>query len=221
MAKILVVSTDELELVGLEAGIKTKHEVVTAKDVRTALQMLKSEKPDGVVAKLAARGPGAIQVLQFIKDYRLGIPVLVIVDPKAASQKPTAVKLQAKGFVNAPVRREELVAAVDNLVASAGEQEAPPPLTSIEERGNLTDLAQRMNRAMKCPIGKNQVYVKSPMFRGGILRQEKARIALKCKVRPMYGMSQEVYFEHIQKICCGDPEGQCEALKKYREHGAR
>jgi len=221
MAKILVMSTDELELLGFEAGIKTKHDVVTANDVRSALKMVKSEKPDGVVAKMNARGPGAIQILQFIKDYRLNVPVLVVVDPKAASLKPTAVKLLAKDFVSAPVRREELLAAVDKIVASSDGEEKPPPLTSIEERGNLTDLAKRMNQAVKCAIGQNQVYVRSPMFRGGILKQEKTRIALKCKVRPMYGMSQEVYFEHIQKVCCGDCEGLCEALKKYREHGAR
>ena len=28
-------------------------------------------------------------------------------------------------------------------------------------------------------------------------------------------------FEHIQEVCCGDPDTSCEALKQYREKGAR
>lgn len=90
-----------------------------------------------------------------------------------------------------------------------------PPLAPEETTGNLTVLQQRMDREMKCPAGKGQVYLRSLLTGKGTT---KPRIALRCSLRKDVNLPREVFFEHIRDVCCSDPE-QCEAFKAFKARG--
>jgi len=220
VANVLIVDRDKLELQALEATLATKHQALAFRKAREGLKSIVESQPDVIVAKLEKRGGPAIEILQFLKDSRRRIPTVVLVPLEAAERKSDAVKLFAKLFVKSPAPRQDLFQAIESALAhEATGAEKPPPLTPIEERSNLTQLCRELNSRVKCGIGRNQVYVQSVLK--GSQTRTRPRVALKCKARPMFGFTQDVYFEHIQKVCCGNSDTLCEALKLYKEKGAR
>ncbi|MFH1746992.1 MAG: hypothetical protein ABIG44_08100 [Planctomycetota bacterium] len=88
-----------------------------------------------------------------------------------------------------------------------------PPLTPEELTGNLSQFEHRLNREMRCPAGRNQVYVRSLLTGTSTTRP---RIALKCPLRRDIGQTPDVFYEHIRDVCCGDHE-QCPAWQAMKE----
>ncbi len=87
-----------------------------------------------------------------------------------------------------------------------------PPLTKEESTISLTVLERNLNSQMKCPAGRNQVYLRSLVTGRGALPP---RVTLKCRLRKEIGQPQDVYYEHIRDVCCGDPDS-CEAWTKLK-----
>lgn len=93
------------------------------------------------------------------------------------------------------------------------EQAFGPPLTAEELGANLSELERRLNREMKCPAGRNQVFLRSLLTGNGTTPP---RVALKCGYRRDIGLRAEVFYEHIRDCCCGDPE-KCEAYRAFKQ----
>lgn len=104
---------------------------------------------------------------------------------------------------------EEKKAKLSALV----QQSFGPPLVAEEQKGNLSEIEKRLNREMKCPAGKNQVFIRSLVSPTGTTQP---RIALKCHLRKDAGMTAEVFYEHIRDVCCANPDG-CPAYKKFKD----
>lgn len=109
---------------------------------------------------------------------------------------------KAKRAEARPARKKSLV-----------QEEFGPPLTAEELSGNLSDIERSLNAGMKCPAGRNQVFIRSLLTGNGTTRP---RIALKCGLRRDAGMKPEVFYEHIRDVCCANHEG-CPAYQKFRE----
>lgn len=88
-----------------------------------------------------------------------------------------------------------------------------PPLQPEEKNGNLSILQHQLNAAMKCPAGKNQVYIRSLVTLKGTTPP---RIALKCSLRRDAGLSAEVFLEEVRSVCCGEPN-QCPAYQQFKQ----
>ena len=98
-------------------------------------------------------------------------------------------------------------------LSSLVQQQFGPPLVAEEQKGNLSEIEKRFNREMKCPAGKNQVFIRSLVSATGTTQP---RIALKCHLRKDAGMPAEVFFEHIRDVCCTNPDN-CPAYKKFKD----
>lgn len=96
---------------------------------------------------------------------------------------------------------------------SAAAKAFGPPITPEETKANLSDLERSLNRDMKCPAGKNQVFIRSLITKAG---PTPPRIALKCTYRKDIHLPAEVFYEHIRDVCCGDPS-QCPAYQAFKE----
>lgn len=104
-----------------------------------------------------------------------------------------------------PERRKRTISRVG--------EEFGPPITAEEEGANLSELEHKLNREMKCPAGKNQVFIRSLLTGNGTTQP---RIALKCHLRREIGLKPQVFYEYIRDVCCSDPE-QCEAYRDLKE----
>lgn len=101
----------------------------------------------------------------------------------------------------------------DSSAATEAKQRVQPPALRPEElRGNLNRLQNDLNREMKCPAGKNQVYIRSLVTMQGTTPP---RIALKCSYRRDVGESVDVYLDEMRRLCCGDPQ-QCSAYRAFQ-----
>ena len=87
------------------------------------------------------------------------------------------------------------------------------PLRPEEKTGNLSILQHQLNAEMKCPTGKNQVYIRSLVTLKGTTPP---RIALKCSLRRDAGLSAEVYLDDVRSLCCGDPNN-CAAYQQFKQ----
>ncbi len=108
-------------------------------------------------------------------------------------------------------------AALRTAKLNAVAQNFGPPLVPEETGGNLSVLEKKLNGEMKCPAGKNQVFIRSLVVAGGTTPP---RIALKCHLRKDVGLSAEVYYTHIREVCCGNPE-QCPAYMNFKDRFVR
>jgi hypothetical protein len=88
-----------------------------------------------------------------------------------------------------------------------------PPLTPDELTCNLSEIQNEFNHEIKCPAGRNQVYVRSLLTGTSTTRP---RISLRCALRRDIGQVPDVFFEHIRDVCCCDPET-CEAWRAMQE----
>jgi hypothetical protein len=100
------------------------------------------------------------------------------------------------------------------MLARSKTQEAfGPPLTPQELTGNLSVLQNQLNTDMKCPAGRNQVYVRSLLTGHSTTRP---RISLKCALRRDIRLSPDVFYEYIRDVCCSNPE-ECEAWRAMQK----
>ena len=86
------------------------------------------------------------------------------------------------------------------------------------ERVSLTQLQRKLNLEMRCPAGKNQVYVLSRMKTNGRIKREAPQVCIDCKIRNYLGWRKRVYLDFIRKVCCGDHKLMCEAYLKFMAH---
>jgi len=211
VACVLIVSGNELERELIRAYLSREHQVTTVDRLNGAVKSLKRQKPDVLIAQLSKKSPEAVHLLTHLRDYRLTVPTIVVTDRNCADLKAAARKLGACAFVDRPVSESALQAAV--AAAARGTSTASddvPPLTSEEQRANITQLAKELNGRMKCPAGLRQVFLQSFITSAGT--KTTPRVCLRCKVRAEFGMRPHVYYEHIRDICCGDPR-RCEAFR--------
>ena len=87
-----------------------------------------------------------------------------------------------------------------------------PPITGEENGQNLSLLVNHLNATMKCPAGRQQVFLHSFIEFG---QKAVPRVCLRCPIRVGLGMPQYVYYEHIRDICCNTP-ARCEAMSSFR-----
>jgi hypothetical protein len=83
-----------------------------------------------------------------------------------------------------------------------------------KEQISLLQLQQKLNAAMQCPAGKNQVYVLSQLKSNGRITKIAPQVCLDCKCRGYLGWRKRIDAEFIQKVCCGDPKRGCEAYQR-------
>lgn len=213
MSRILVIHHDHSIRSNLEAIVKTRHEVEGAKELIAGIKQIARRRPDLILVSQDAKKEEGTRLLKYLKDNELRIPVVVVASRGAGVYQPTAMRLGARAFIEYPVdekRLTEAMAAAQQAHAAA--LAGPPPITDEELSSNLSVLESKLNRAMKCFAGRNQVYIQSIILGG---RTTKPRIALKCGLRAEYGLSKDVYYEFVRDVCCCDP-AKCEAIQKFQ-----
>ena len=93
-------------------------EVVEAEDGLAAIERYFLEKPDVVLLDLVMRGMYGLEVLEKLRQLDANARIIVVSADIQSSSQELAVQAGAKGFINKPFDRAEILAALD--VAMAG-----------------------------------------------------------------------------------------------------
>jgi len=83
----------------------------------------------------------------------------------------------------------------------------------MTEHESLNDKANRLNREIKCPMGRKQVFIHGSILRSSDLA-EPPEIKMRCKLRSMRGNKELVPLEFIETVCARDPM-LCPYYRKY------
>lgn len=79
---------------------------------------------------------------------------------------------------------------------------------------SLTEKANRLNCEMKCPMGKNQVYIHGSIIRAS--DDDPPEIRLRCKLRTMRGDRDPIGLRYIENVCIRNPK-LCPTYRNYHE----
>jgi two-component system chemotaxis response regulator CheY len=112
-SKILVVDDSALARRNLRLILEPAgYEVVEAEDGLVALERYFLEKPDVVMLDLVMKGMYGLDVLKKLRELDPDARVLVVSADVQRSSHELVEEAGAKGFVNKPFDREEILAAL-------------------------------------------------------------------------------------------------------------
>ena len=116
-SKVLVVDDSALARRNLRLILEPAgYEVVEAEDGLVALERYFLEKPDVVLLDLVMRGMYGLDVLKKLRELDPDARVLVVSADVQRSSHELVEEAGAKGFVNKPFDREEILAALQAAV---------------------------------------------------------------------------------------------------------
>lgn len=122
-----IMTVDDSRAVRLTIVLALKssgHRVVEAASGEEALELMKTEKVDLILADFNMPGMDGAQLVRHIKaedDYRK-IPVIMLTTENARVRLSEAKEAGAAGWMNKPFKTEQLVAAVKALAEKFGLQ---------------------------------------------------------------------------------------------------
>jgi len=115
MAKILIVDDSSMSRRIVRGYLESAgHEVTEASDGMTALDQYNLEKPDIVLLDLVMSGMGGLEVLQKLREADSQARVIVATADIQNTTRDMAAQAGSRGFLNKPIRREELLTAVNS-----------------------------------------------------------------------------------------------------------
>ncbi len=102
-------------------GIKTllsgeDYSIVEAKGGREALDLIESEAPQVILLDLLMPHPDGQAVLEELKKLTLAPPVIVLSADIQETTQQRCYALGAANFLRKPPRREDLIAAIEELL---------------------------------------------------------------------------------------------------------
>lgn len=95
------------------------HTVVEAEDGRQAIQAFNTQDFDCVVTDLVMPGIDGIRLLHRIRGFDRELPVFIVSADVQESTRAVCQKLGITGFLNKPVKKSILQAAVDEALAQS------------------------------------------------------------------------------------------------------
>ena len=114
-AKILVVDDSSLSRRIVRGILESAgHEVTEAADGMAAIDRYSVEKPDLVLLDLVMGGMGGLEVLQKLRESDSEARVIVATADIQTSTREMAAQAGSRGFLNKPIRKEELLSAANS-----------------------------------------------------------------------------------------------------------
>jgi two-component system chemotaxis response regulator CheY len=116
--KILIVDDSALSRRTLRRILEAaNYEVIEADDGMTALEAYFLEKPNLVLLDLVMKGMYGLDVLKKLRELDPGARVLVVSADVQSSSHELVEEAGAKGFVNKPFDRDQILDALNAAVA--------------------------------------------------------------------------------------------------------
>ena len=170
MRSILVVDDDEVLRTRLEKSFMRRGLVVfVASDFDSAVDQVKSHKPDLAVLDLKMPGQSGLDLLKELKAISPATKIVILTGYGSITNAVEAVKLGATNYVTKPADADDVLHAFDEKLEDDVEPEFPPPsLASAQWEhiqrvladcgGNISEAARRLDiprRTLQRKLKKN------------------------------------------------------------------
>lgn len=150
MATILVIEPDAHDRELLSRQLQANgHEVTTAEDSVAGIKALLSERPDIIISPINMPYINGVELLQAIRGDALtkSIPLIFLTTGERHDWSE-AIKLGVSGYVNKPIRTDELMAEIDWALINANIHKYFPELND-PRRETLSTLVQALRSRSK------------------------------------------------------------------------
>ena len=119
--KILICEDEEIMLTALEFRLRKQgFEVLLAENGKIALEKIKEEQPDLVVADIMMPFVSGLELIEFIrKDMRNTLPIIIISAIEHEETVLKAFRLGATDFITKPFKPNELVLRIKKIFQEA------------------------------------------------------------------------------------------------------
>jgi DNA-binding response OmpR family regulator len=141
MAGLILVIEDEPGIVDfLERGLRAHgFDVVSALDAESGMERARAEDADLVVLDLMLPGRSGLEVLEWLRDSRPGLPVIVLTALDDVEHRVTGLDAGAADYLTKPFSLSELAARIRAQLRMA----AQVPQTTLNAGGVQIDLLTR------------------------------------------------------------------------------
>lgn len=115
--KILICEDEEIMLTALEFRLRKQgFDVILAENGKIALQKVKEETPDLIVADIMMPFVSGLELIEFIrKEMRNAVPVIVISALEREDVVLEAFRLGATDFIAKPFKPNELILRIKRI----------------------------------------------------------------------------------------------------------
>jgi two-component system alkaline phosphatase synthesis response regulator PhoP len=115
--KILICEDEEIMLTALEFRLRKQgFEVLIAENGKIALEKIKTEKPDLVVADILMPYVTGLELIEFVrKDMRNALPIIVISALEHEDVVLEAFRMGATDFIAKPFKPNELILRIKRI----------------------------------------------------------------------------------------------------------
>lgn len=115
--KILICEDEEIMLTALEFRLRKQgFEVLLAENGKIAIEKIKAEKPDLVVADIIMPFVSGLELIEFVrKDMRNALPIIIISALEHEDVVLEAFRLGATDFITKPFRPNELILRIKRI----------------------------------------------------------------------------------------------------------
>ncbi|MFK8101523.1 MAG: PleD family two-component system response regulator [Saprospiraceae bacterium] len=115
--KILICEDEEIMLTALEFRLrKHGYEIMRAKNGKLALEILKTEAPDLVVADIMMPYVTGLELINYVRnELQLEIPIIIISALEHDDTVLEAFRMGANDFVTKPFKPNELILRIKKI----------------------------------------------------------------------------------------------------------
>ena len=119
--KILICEDEEIMLTALEFRLRKQgFDVIIAENGKIALEKIKEDKPDLIVADIMMPFVSGLELIEFIrKDMRNTLPIIIISALEHEETVLKAFRLGATDFIAKPFKPKELVLRIKRIFQEA------------------------------------------------------------------------------------------------------
>ena len=119
MARILIVDDSPSQLLGIKRIVeKLGHETLSAEDGAAGVEVAKAEKPDLILMDVVMPNLNGFQATRTISKNAdtAHIPIILVTTKDQETDKVWGMRQGAKAYVTKPIKEEELVAVLKELL---------------------------------------------------------------------------------------------------------
>lgn len=179
MRKVLVIDDEKATLTMFGLFLKAYgYTVLTAEDGEQGLSLLKTAAPPIVFTDLKMPGMDGFEVLRSIKRHNPATEVIVITGHGDMDLVIQALNLEATDFINKPVTRRALDAALKRAEARLENRHPQTALITLQEKGTLAriDIGGTLGNESRAALKK--VFQKASHAKVGVVLNFKANAAV-------------------------------------------
>ncbi len=120
MARILIVDDSSFQRANLRIMLRQAgFESVEAASAQEALELLKTEKLDGMIVDLIMPDMGGTELLQALKEKGIALPVIVMTADIQDVVREECLELGAVAVLHKPPKKEDLTETLSQALAAS------------------------------------------------------------------------------------------------------